>query len=210
MRVLLNGREVPGLDSGLERRLAGGLRNGPLDSVALSPDGSIAARAGQLRLLLGGVGLLVVAILALNLILVGSRAPQVLGVVALAGVGAVAFVIALVWVIYALMLAAHRRRVESRPDPGLAAGETVRVDANGLAVGGQLAPWTALRIDELWVRERLANERRVTYPERLALTDGRRAIVLDALLQTAGQALLEQTWRRLKRAETQAGQAVNP
>ena len=54
MRVLLNGRELAGLDDGLQRRLAGGLRGGPLDSTALSPDGSVAARAGQLRLLLGG------------------------------------------------------------------------------------------------------------------------------------------------------------
>jgi hypothetical protein len=205
MRVLLNGNELAGLDSSLERRLAGGLRSGPLDSVALSPEGSIAARAGQLRLLLGGVGALVVALVALNLVLVGARVPQVLGIVALAGVGAVVFVIGLVWVIYALMLAAHRRRVEARPDPGLVGGETVRVDADGLALGGQLTPWTALKVDELWVRERLANERRVTYPERLALSDGRRTIVLDALLQTAGQPLLEQTWRRLKRAE-----AANP
>ena len=200
MRVLLNGRELPGLDGGLERRLAGGLRSGPLDSVALSPDGSIAARARQLRLLLGGVGALVVPILALNLAIVGSRVPQVMGVVALAGVGAVVFVVGLVWLIYALMLGAHRRRVEARPPTGLADGETVRVDAAGLTVGAQLLPWTTLTVDELWVRERLANERRVTYPERLALGDGRRAIVLDALLQTGGQRALEQAWRRLRRA----------
>ncbi len=200
MRVLLNGRELPGLDSGLERRLAGGLRGGPLDSVALSADGSIAARARQLRLLLGGVGVLVVAILALNLAIVASHVPQVLGIVTLAGAGAVVFVVGLVWLIYALMLGAHRRRVEARPPTGLVDGEAVRVDATGLTLSGQLLPWTTLTVDELWVRERLANERRVTYPERLSLGDGRRAIVLDAVLQTGGQGLLEQAWRRLRRA----------
>jgi len=205
MRVLLNGRELTGLDSGLERCLGGGLRGGPLESVALSPDGSIAARAGQLRLLLGGVGALVVVLIVLNLALLGAHVPEVMDVAALAGVGAALFVLGLVWAIYALMLAAHRRRVEARPDPGLVGGETVRIDDAGLTVDGLLSPWTLLRVHELWVRQRRANERLVIYPERLALNDGRRAIVLDAVLQTGGQALLEQAWRRLQRAEVSGG-----
>ena len=202
MRVLLNGRELPGLDSGLERRLGGGVRSGPVDSVALSPAWSVVARAGQLRLLLGGVAALVVVLLAVNLMLVGAKAPQAMGYVGLAAVLGVVFVGALVWLIYTLMLSAHRRRVEARPDPGLAEGEAVRVDASGLTVGGRLTPWPSLHADELWVRERLANERRVTYPERLSLSDGSRTVVLDAVLQSAGQPLLEQAWRRLKLVET--------
>jgi hypothetical protein len=205
MRVLLNGCELPdrdgGLDGGLERRLAGGVRSGPLDSVALSPAGSVAARARQLRLLLGGVGALVVVLLAVNLAVVGARVPQVMGYAAMAGVAGVLFTGALVWLIYTLMLLAHRRRVEARPATGMVEGEHVRVAADGLAAGDRLSAWPGLRIDELWVRERLANERRVTYPERLALSDGHRTIVLDALLQTGGQPLLEQAWRRLKLAE---------
>ena len=200
MRVLLNGRELPGLDSGLERRLAGGVRNGPVDSIALSPAGSVAWRGRQLRLLLGAVGAGVVLLMGVNLAIVATSAPQAMGYVALAAVIAIAFVGALVWVIYALMLAAHRRRVEARPDTGMSEGVAVRVDGDGLTVDGRLAPWTALRVDELWVRQRLANKRRVTYPERLTLSDGGRAIVLDALLQSGGQSLLEQAWRRLKLA----------
>lgn len=198
---MLNGRELAGLDSGLERRLAGGLRGGPIDSVALSPAGSIAARGRQLRLLLGGVGAAVVLLLAVNLALVAGRVPQVMGIVALAAVIGIAFVGGLVWALYALMLGAHRRRVEARPDAGLSEGAAVRVDAGGLTIDGWLAPWTTLRADELWVRERLANERRITYPERLALSGAGRAIVLDALLQSGGQSLLEQAWRRLKLAQ---------
>ncbi len=201
MRVLLNGRELPGPDSGLERRLAGGVRSGPVDSVALSPDGSIAQRRGQLRLLLGATTGAVVVLVGLNLVLVGAKAPQALGYVALAAVLAIILVGALVWVIYTLMLAAHRRRVEARPDAGMVEGEPVRVDGAGLTVGGQVLAWAGLQADELWVRERLANERRVTYPERLTLSDGRRTIVLDAVLQSAGQPLLEQTWRRLRLAQ---------
>ena len=52
------------------------------------------------------------------------------------------------------------------------------------------------------MRQRLANRQRVTYPERLTLGDGRRAFVLDVLLQSGGRALLEQAWRRLKLAGT--------
>jgi hypothetical protein len=200
MRVVLNGRELPGLDSGLERRLAGGLRDRPVDSVALSAAGSIAWRARQLRLLLGAVGAGVVALAALNLTIVGVSVQRAAGYVLLAAVIALVFVGAIVWVIYTLMLGAHRRRVEARPQTGLADGEAVRVDAEGLTVGGRRLPWSGLRVDELWVRERLANERRVTYPERLALSDGRGAVVLDAVLQTGGQVLLEQAWRRLKLA----------
>jgi hypothetical protein len=201
MRVLLNGRELPGLDSGLERRLSGGVRSGPIDSVALSPSGSIAERRRQLRLLLGATTGAVVLLVGLNLMLVGAKAPQALGYVALAAVIAVVLVSALVWVIYTLMLAAHRRRVEARPDAGLMEGEAVRVDGAGLTVGGKLFAWTGLQIDELWVRERLADRRRITYPERLTLSDGRRTIVLDAVLQSAGQPLLEQAWRRLRLAQ---------
>ncbi len=201
MRVLLNGLELSSLDGGLERRLAGGVRGGPVDSVALSPAGSIAERARQLRLLLGATAAAVVLLVALNLAMIGAVASQLMGYLALAAVIAIVFTGGLVWALYTLMLAAHRRRVEARPDTGLAEGETVRVDGAGLTVGGQLLAWTALRVDELWVRERLANERRVTYPERLTLSDGRRAIVLDAVMQSGGQALLEQTWRRLKLAE---------
>ncbi len=200
MRVLLNGRELPGLDSGLERRLAGGVRNRPIDSLALSPAGSIVARAGQLRLLLGAVGAGVVLLMAANLAIIAARVPSAMGYAALAAGIGIAFTGALVWVIYALMLAAHRRRVEARPDTGMSEGVAVGVGADGLTVDGRLTPWTTLRVDELWVRERLADRRRITYPERLALGNGGRAIVLDALLQSGGQTLLEQAWRRLKLA----------
>ena len=105
MRVLLNGTELAGLDNDLERRLAGGVRNGPVDSISLSPTGSIVARGRQLRLLLGGVGVAVAALLAVNLAIVATTAPDVMGYVALAAVGAIVFVGALVWVLYTLMLA---------------------------------------------------------------------------------------------------------
>ena len=200
MRVLLNGRELPGLDSGLERRLAGGVRNRPIDSLALSPAGSIVARAGQLRLLLGAVGAGVVLLMAANLAIIAARVPSAMGYAALAAGIGIAFTGALVWVIYALMLAAHRRRVEARPDTGMSEGVAVGVGADELTVDGRLTPWTTLRVDELWVRERLADRRRITYPERLTLDNGGRAIVLDALLQSGGQTLLEQAWRRLKLA----------
>jgi hypothetical protein len=200
MRVLLNGRELAGLDGGLERRLAGGVRNRPVDSVALSPAGSIAARAGGLRLLLGAVGAGVVILMGANLAIIAARVPSAMGYAALAAVIGLVFTGALVWVIYTLMLGAHRRRVEARPNAGMSEGAAVRVDADGLTVDGRITPWTALRVDELWVRERLADRRRITYPERLALDNGGRITVLDALLQSGGQTLLEQAWRRLKLA----------
>ena len=143
----------------------------------------------------------VAALLAVNLAIVATSAPQAMGYVGLAAVIAIAFVAAFVWVIYTLMPGAHRRRVEARLDTGTPEVVAVRVDGAGLTVDGRLTVWTALSIDELWVRQRLASEQRVTYPERLALSDGRRAIVLDALLQSGGQTLLEQAWRWLKLAQ---------
>ena len=174
MRVLLNGRELPGLDSGLERRLGGGVRSGPIDSVALSPAGSIAERRGQLRLLLGATTGAVVLLVGLNLALVGAKAPQALGYVVAGGGLAVVLVGALV--------CGHLHADAGRaPPPGRGAGSdagmldgraSVRVDGAGLTVGGQILAWAGLKADELGVRERHANERRVTYAERLTLSDG--------------------------------------
>jgi hypothetical protein len=196
MRTLLNGRELDGLDPGLERRLAGGVSNRPVEGVALSDQGSIAARAGQLRLILGAATAFVILSLALNVGIVAARAPQAMALVWLIASIALGVTLALVFGLYVLMLGAHRRRVEARPDTGLAPQTVVRVDAAGLTVAGLVVPWVALTADELWVRERLENRRRVTYVERLGLSDGHRPVVLDALFLTNGRAVLEQAWRR--------------
>ena len=205
MRVLLNGQLLGGLDAGLERRLAGGVSNRPIEGVALSAEDSIAARASQLRLMLGAATAFVVFSMALNLFLVAARAPQAMSLVWLIVAIVLGVTLALVFGLYALMLGAHRRRVEARPDTGLAPQTVVRVDAAGLTIAGLVLPWAALTANELWVRERQGNRQRVTYVERLTLSDGHRPVALDALFLSNGRAVLEQAWRRLRAWSGQSG-----
>lgn len=200
MRVLLNSRDIGGLDPRLERRLWGRRNDKVVEGVALSAEQSVAARARQLQLLLGGAVAAVAILLALNLVIVVVEAPQVMGYVFAALAGAMVAIGALVFGLYALMLRDHRRRVDARTSAGLPSGTAVRLDATSLAVGGQTWPWLGLTVEELGIRERHANKQRVTYVELLSLSDGHRSIPLDALFLSNGRAVLEQAWYRTRPA----------
>ncbi len=201
MRVFLNDRDVGGLDQGLERRLQGRPNDRVIEAVVWSDAESVRARGRELMLLLFGTAALVVFLFCLNLFIVAVEAPQVMGWVAVAFAGAAILVAGLVALLYALMLGAHRRRVEARSTVAqLPAGTTVRLDATGLTVGGRLSAWTALTIDELGVRRRQGSESRVTYIERLVLSDAAGVIPLDALFLGNGRAVLQQAWYRLRAA----------
>ena len=154
-------------------------------------------------LLLFGTAAMVALLFCLNLFIVSLRAPQVLGYVAAAFAGGAGFTAGLVVsaLLYVLMLGAHRRRVEARAAlPQLPAGTAVRLDAAGLSVDGRLRAWSSLTIDEVRIRRRQGSESRVTYIERLVLSDGARAVPLDALFLSNGRAVLRQAWRQLRAA----------
>jgi hypothetical protein len=196
MRVLLNGRDIGGLDPHLQRRLWGRRSDRVVEGVTISAQESIAARARELQLLLGGTAAAVAALLALNLFIVVARAPQVLIYVIPALAAAALFIGGLVFFIYTMMLGDHRKRVEARASEALPGGTTVRLDGTGLSVGGLSWAWPSLKVDELGIRQRQGEHQRITYVERLVLSDGRRAIPLDALFLTNGRAVLEQAWLR--------------
>ena len=201
MRVFLNERDVGGLDQGLERRLQGRPNDRVIEAVAWSDAESVRARGRELLLLLFGTAALVAFLFCLNLFIVAVRAPQVMGYAAAGFAGASGFVAGLVALLYVLMLGAHRRRVEARSKVAqLPPGTAVRLDAGGLTVGGRLSAWSALTIDELGVRQRQGSESRVTYIERLVLSDAGRVVPLDALFLGNGRALLQQAWCRLRAA----------
>jgi hypothetical protein len=201
MRAFLNDREIAGLDQGLERSLGGRPSDGVLEAIAWSDVDSIRARSGELMLLLFGTSGLLALLLCVNLIVVALRAPQVLGYVAAAFAGGAGFTAGLVALLYVLMLGAHRRRVEARAAlPQLPAGTAVRLDAAGLSVDGRLRAWSSLTIDEVRIRRRQGSESRVTYIERLVLSDGALAIPLDAVFLGNGRAVLRQAWRQLRAA----------
>lgn len=202
MRVLLNGRDIGALDPRLEGRLWGRRNQRLIEGVALSADESLAARAQQLRRLLGAAAALVAVLLTLNLVVLAARAPQAMGyVVPIVAIIAGA-VTGLFWLLYAVMLGAHRRRVAARGWPGPGLATTVRLDASGLTVDGRTSPWSGLRVEEVGIRERQGGERRVTYVEFMTLSDGRRPIRLDALFLSNGRAVLEQAWFRIRALET--------
>jgi hypothetical protein len=201
LRAFLNDREIEGLDQGLERSLGGRPSDGVLEAIAWSDVDSIRARSGELMLLLFGTSGLLALLLCVNLIVVALRAPQVLGYVAAAFAGGAGFTAGLVALLYVLMLGAHRRRVEARAAlPQLPAGTAVRLDAAGLSVDGRLRAWSSLTIDEVRIRRRQGSESRVTYVERLVLSDGALAIPLDAVFLGNGRAVLRQAWRQLRAA----------
>ena len=201
MRVLLNDREISGLDPRLARRIRGRPGDRAVEDVALAAADSIRARGRELMLLLFGTAGLAAFLLCVNVAIIALRAPQATGYAVVACAGAAILIGALVAVLYVLMLGAHRRRVEARTSTAqLPAGTTVRVDGSGLTVDGRTTGWAALNVDELGVRERQGSESRVTYVERLVLSDGARVIPLDALFLGSGRALLRQAWYRLSAA----------
>jgi hypothetical protein len=198
MRVLLNDRDIGGLDARLERRIQGRPGDRVVEALALTASDAIRARGRELMLLLLGTAGLVAFLLCLNVFIIALRAPQAIGYAIPACAAAAALTGAIVAVVYVLMLGAHRRRVEARASaPQLPAGTAVRLDGAGLTVDGRLCAWAALKVDELGVRQRQGSESRVTYVERLVLSDGGRAIPLDALFLSSGRAAPQQAWYRL-------------
>ena len=199
MRVLLNDREIGGLDARLERRIQGRSSGRVVEGVALAASDSIRVRARELMMLLFGTAGLVAFLLCLNVFVVALRAPQAIGYAVPTCVGAAVLTGAIVAVLYGLMLGAHRRRVEARASLAqLPAGAAVRLDDAGLSIDGHAASWATLKLDELGVRQRQGSESRVTYVERLVLSDGARAIPLDALFLSNGRAAPQQAWYRLR------------
>ena len=198
MRVLLNDTDIGGLDARLERRLRGRPSDRLVEGVALTALDSIRARGRELMLLLFGTAGLVAFLLCLNVFIVALRAPQAIGYAVPTCAAAAVLTSAIVAVLYVFMLGAHRRRVEARASLAqLPAGTVVRVDAAGLTVDGRLIRWPVLQVEELGVRERQGSESRVTYVDRLVLSDGGRGLPLDALFLGNGRALLRQAWYRL-------------
>jgi hypothetical protein len=201
MRVLLNDREIGGLDARLERRIRGRPSDAVVEGVALAASDSIRARGRELQLLLFGTVGLVALLLCLNLFVVALRAPQAIGYAVAACAAAAVLTGAIVAVLYALMLSAHRRRVEARASLAqLPEGARVRLDSAGLSVDGRTAIWSALRVEALGVRERQGSENRVTYVERLVLSSGGQMVPLDALFLSNGRVVLRQAWRQLSTA----------
>jgi hypothetical protein len=200
MRVLLNGRDIGLLDERLARRLSGRPSEKVVEGVAISAEAAIEARARELRLLFGGAAVFVMLTLAVVFTIVVPRAPRALGLMGLIVAIVVVVTGGLLFVLDALMLGDHRKRVEARGTPGLPPGTEVRLDATLLRSGGDAWLWPTIKVEELGVRERQGEHQRLTYVEQLTLSDGRRTIRLDALFMTNGQAVLEQAWRRIQAA----------
>jgi hypothetical protein len=200
MRALLNGRDIGALDERLARRLSGRPTDKVIEAVVISPEASIAARAGQLRVLLGAVAGLVAFILVLNLTIIVTSVPVSMWIIVLVVAITVVVTGGLVFGLYALMLGDHRKRVVARAASAMTAGTEVRLDATVLRAGGEAWLWPTIKVEELGIRERQGEHQRLTYADWLVLTDGRRTIRLDALFLTNGREVLEQAWRRLQAA----------
>src|SRR5271154_5841646 len=107
MRVLLNDRDIGGLDARLARRIQRRPSDRAIEGVALSAADSVRARGRELMLLLGGTAGLIAVLLCLNGVIIALRAPQAIGYAVPVCAAAALLTGAIVTVLYWLMLSAH-------------------------------------------------------------------------------------------------------
>jgi 4-amino-4-deoxy-L-arabinose transferase-like glycosyltransferase len=197
MRVLVDGKVHEPLSPAEEQDVRQFRAEETVEGAVLSADQATTAQGGQARLvfmILWGVTAIVAAVIAS----VAGPADQAVVFVA-------AFVItAALGAFFALVLWRRRRRWQQdlpRHLAGLAPANTaIGVTAAGIAVAGQVFPWSTLAIDQVEFAKLGTRHRTMFTLERLALAGPGGIVVLDPALMRNGHRIIGNAWRRMRQA----------
>jgi len=197
MRVSIDGKPSGDLAPRLERELRVRKSMEVVEGLVLTPEAAVAQAVRNMKLLFGvvlGVGAAISLVVLIGTAVSERRdlllfVPLVL--VLWTGLGF------LVRFAYRRNIGKARARIDQMS--GLAApGALVRVDGEGLTIGGARYGWPDLVLDEVGVANASAGDSSYVYIERLRLSAGGRSLDLDLLTLKNGRDILGQTWRRMR------------
>lgn len=199
MRVVVNGRPADQLEPSIERQLVSGSPHERVQGAVMGADEAVAATGRSLRILYSVLCGLAAVIMLGALIGVGSYEPRDLTFL-------IPFVLVLAGGLALLMRFTYRRntgKVRQRAAEQLSrmppVGTMVLAEADGLGVGQDRYPWSALAVSAIDVTATNFNDAPLNLIERLELDGaGPRPLVLDAVLIGNGRAVVDEIWRRLR------------
>ncbi|SEO86588.1 hypothetical protein SAMN02990966_03138 [Rhodospirillales bacterium URHD0017] len=197
MRVLIDGKVREPLSPAEEQDVRQFRVEESVEGSVLSADQAGSAQVSQTRLLLL-ILWAVTAIVAAVMVLVAGPADQ-----AMVLVGAVLIVGAL-GVFLAIVLWRRKRRWQqdlARRLEGMAPADTaIGVTAAGVAVAGQIFPWSALAIEQVELAKFSIRYRTMFTLERLTLVGPGGVVVLDPALMRNGHLIIGNAWWRMRLA----------
>lgn len=200
MQITINRKPVPSLLPALERALV--RRRGPEAVEGRVLDGPAALQAAQ-RSMLVIVVMVAIFTLLVNLVAlsqIGAHQPQNMKT-------AVPVMLLPIVGVAVAMLLIHRHRMKRTRErleavlPRMPPPDTpVRVDAQGLAIGGQITAWRRLSIEAVDITRTSSNDSGDSFTiDTLVMRDDRgREIVLDFVALTQGRKLVDFVWRSLR------------
>ena len=197
MRVLIEGNVREPLTPAEERDVRQFNAKESVQGSVLSADEAARARVTQTRRVLA-IFWVIVAVAAAGI--ASIAAPADLPVVLTAAVVAVAAL----GVFFALTVWRRTRRWRSdlpRRLTGMAPADTrIGVTAAGIAVAGQIFPWSTLVIEQVELGKISSRYRTIFTLERLTLRGPGGDLVLDPALMRNGHSIIGNAWRRMRLA----------
>jgi hypothetical protein len=204
MRILINDRPVDALTPKQERSFMLAKVQQDVKATVLAPAAATAAYIAQTKkwfLILGAIALVLMAAIAI----VGLVADPIDGsVVAISAV-----FIGAAFVLFMYLLLGHRvrtwnRKLQHRSEGLPPAGTVIFMDAKSLAVGAEIFAWPSLAIDQVELTRSTVTSGDTSSVihiiDRLALSAGTKAVVLDRAMMENGLLLVDNAWRKLRNA----------
>ncbi|CAN5703727.1 hypothetical protein BH11PSE3_BH11PSE3_24420 [soil metagenome] len=197
MRVLIDGKAHEPLSAAEEKDVRQFRAEDSVVGAVLSADEATAARIRQTRRVYIGLWGLT-ALFATIMASVAGPADQ-----PLVFASAVA-VLATLGAYFAFVLGRRRRAWQGelpRRLAGLApAGTAIHVSSAGVAVAGQIFPWSTLAVDQVEFARLGSRYRTMFTIERLILAAPGAMVVLDPALMQNGHPIIGNVWRRMRLA----------
>jgi len=197
MRVLIDGKVHEPLSPAEEQDVRQFRAEESIEGSVLSADQAGRAQVSQTRLLLM-ILWAVTAIVAAVMVSLAEPADQ-----ATVLVGAV-LIVGSLGAFFAIVLWRRTRRWQRdlpRRLEGMAPADTaIGVTAAGVAVAGQIFPWSTLAIEQVELAKFGSRYRTMFTLERLTLVGSGGVVVLDPALMRNGHLIIGNAWRRMRLA----------
>jgi hypothetical protein len=197
VRVLIDGKVHQPLSPTEEQDVRQFRAEESVEGLVLSADEAGRAQVGQARLLfmiLWAVTAIIAAVVAF-LAEPAEQATVLLGAVLIVGALGVFFAVVL-W-----QRARRWQRDLPRRLAGMAPAQTtIGVTAAGVAVAGQIFPWSTLAIEQVELAKFGVRYRTMFTLERLTLVGSAGVVVLDPALMRNGHLIIGNAWRRMRLA----------
>ncbi|MBS0522210.1 MAG: hypothetical protein JSS04_01140 [Proteobacteria bacterium] len=201
MRILIDDRPVDGLTAKRERSLILGKAQDDVTGTVLAPAEATETHVRQSNRWFTILAVIAFALMAAISIAGISYEPRDGGLIALAVV-----VIGGGLLLFMRLLLNHRvrtwkRRLAHRVEGLAPPGTAIRLDARGVSIGTEVFDWPSLAIESVEFTSGTLPQgdtsTDIMLVERLSLTAGAKALVLDRAMMQNGTLLVDNCWRRL-------------